>query len=355
MELYDLRAFADAAGVFNFKSHRPYADSWFSWRAEKKQALQSRFANLSVLRSFPVTFSDFVFAKIVPVVTDVRFAANFSEAAAKAFYSYFLTHTAPKPQAAPVVAKRPELRIVETLPAPEVAVVTAPASTALPASLKVAALLAKETEIETVLRNVAETVFQAVTGKPRKTLTLKARPVIEDLGVVFAQEMRKQAPSIPAHAVPVQPAPVQAVPAQQVAAEAAPEIAAAKPRKTLSLKTKVELPVIASLSKASSGVDLAAAFKSEMKVVTERKADAADLHAAFAEKRKHPLSTKSWKELAAEAETLQQKKAAPSMDLGAAFKREMQAVMAAEERLSAKPAAAQPAEKKAPKARTLAA
>ncbi len=111
---------------------------------------------------------------------------------------------------------------------------------------------------------------------------------------------------------------------------------APKARGTLKLKTQIELPPMEDVSKRSTKNDLAAAFKAEMKIITEKKESSTkgfDIIEVFSSRnRRHPLSQKSWKELAAEAEKMKPKSTGPDFDLAAAFKREMQAILAVEEK-----------------------
>lgn len=136
----------------------------------------------------------------------------------------------------------------------------------------------------------------------------------------------------------VPPAPVSApAPVAEVEAPVVPDapVAAAettKPRGTLKLKTKVELPPItARISRSSSVEDLAAAFKAEMALM-EKQARQQSIQDALPvledrKKKRHPLSDKSWSELFAEVEKA---KPAPTsnFDLANAFKAEMKAFMA---------------------------
>jgi hypothetical protein len=114
------------------------------------------------------------------------------------------------------------------------------------------------------------------------------------------------------------------------------EHTAPKARGTLKLKTQIELPPIEDVSKRSTKNDLAAAFKAEMKIITEKKESSTkgfDIIEVFSSRnRRHPLSQKSWKELAAEAEKMKPQSTGPDFDLAAAFKREMQAILAVEEK-----------------------
>lgn len=82
-----------------------------------------------------------------------------------------------------------------------------------------------------------------------------------------------------------------------------------KPRATLKLKTKVELPPI----------------------VTPARQILED--APSEQRRRHPLSEKSWAELLAEAEAATTRKSRSNIDLAAAFKSEMRAFMAEQEKL----------------------
>lgn len=97
-----------------------------------------------------------------------------------------------------------------------------------------------------------------------------------------------------------------------------------KKRGTLKLKKKVDLPTITPISKRSSKNDLAAAFKAEMTQMTRQATQGTQKtlrHTANNATRRHPLSSKSWSELLAEAETKQQKK--HDFDLAEAFRTEM--------------------------------
>jgi len=118
-------------------------------------------------------------------------------------------------------------------------------------------------------------------------------------------------------------------------------IETAKPRTTLRLKTKVELPSMQSLSRKSTVQDLAAAFKAE-KVLMEKKVSnapqsAGGLEDAFTKRRRHPLSDKPWSELLAEAEAAKPSKS--NFDMAAAFKAEMKAFITAQERMGEAPVA----------------
>lgn len=116
--------------------------------------------------------------------------------------------------------------------------------------------------------------------------------------------------------------------------------ASAKPQKartTLKLKTKVEIPTVASISRNSTAQDLATAFKAEMKMLEKKSPAEIDNMPTKAfgitvEKRRHPLSHKTWAELLAEVEAPKKKK---DFDLAAAFKVEMQAMLAEQQRLEA--------------------
>ena len=125
-------------------------------------------------------------------------------------------------------------------------------------------------------------------------------------------------------------APVVAVPVTAPVAAEEPK----KARTTLKLKTKVELPVLQTLSRNSTTQDLAAAFKAE-RALLEKKAvqpeqSVSTLEDAFTKRRRHPLSNKSWSELLAEVEAPKQKQ---HFDLAAAYKAEMKAFMAEQEKL----------------------
>jgi hypothetical protein len=119
--------------------------------------------------------------------------------------------------------------------------------------------------------------------------------------------------------------------------EIAPVLETPKARTTLRLKTKIALPSIQSLSRKSTVQDLAAAFKAE-KALMEKTVAAAPaeqspggLGGAFTKRRRHPLSDKPWSELLAEADTPKPSK--NNFDMAAAFKAEMKAFMAAQERM----------------------
>lgn len=104
-----------------------------------------------------------------------------------------------------------------------------------------------------------------------------------------------------------------------------------KPRGTLRLKKKVELPPI--ITRRSSIEDLAAAFKAEI-AQTEREKSPLSLPDEPFKRKHHPLSSKPWSALIAEAEAaMLEKNKKAGFDLGAAFKAEMKAFMAAQERL----------------------
>lgn len=110
-------------------------------------------------------------------------------------------------------------------------------------------------------------------------------------------------------------------PAKTPAAKTAEPV---KKRGTLKLKKKVDLPTITPISKRSSTNDLAAAFKAEMTQMTRQATQGTQKtlrHTANNATRRHPLSSKSWGELLAEAETKQQKK--HDFDLAEAFRTEM--------------------------------
>lgn len=114
-------------------------------------------------------------------------------------------------------------------------------------------------------------------------------------------------------------------------------------RKTLSLKTKVEVPGIGGISRRSSMTDLAALFKAEMKQITEMPAAQEEPQAQ--KLRRSFSSHKSWSELVAEAQKSETRRIS-GPDLARAFRSEMQAMLAeqkkAEERMPAH-IAAQPA------------
>lgn len=294
MAAFNDRAFADAAGVFNVKSEKDLM-AWFSWKAVRtvEEARPSRFFDMGRKLLALGGFDTLVLPPPPPAPPAVAEEQ-------KPFYSYFLTSAAKKP----------------------VVVIEAPV-------------------VEAV---ITEAPAVAAEQNPRRTLMLKAKVFSNDM------LMKKQAPAVaePAAGTFDITAPVVSTPVVSIVEVPAPAAIAAavaeeiKPRKTLTLKTKVELPAITSLTRASNTNDLAAAFKAEMQAVTERKAEigTTDLHAAFAEKRaRHPLSNKSWKELIAEAETVAPKEQ-KGPDLTAAFRREMQAMIAAEQKGIAAPAPA---------------
>ena len=97
-----------------------------------------------------------------------------------------------------------------------------------------------------------------------------------------------------------------------------------KPRRQLTLKTKVELPTAPKNSRTfvsarSSAKDLAAAFKHEKKKIERFELPDEE------ERPRHPLSSKSWSELLAEADAVM-KKPKVNIDLASAFKAEMRAL-----------------------------
>lgn len=109
-----------------------------------------------------------------------------------------------------------------------------------------------------------------------------------------------------------------------------------KARPILKLKTKVEVPVLTTLTRNSSVKDLAAAFKSEMAIMEKKAAkeplqSKSILEDAFTRRRRHPLSHKPWSELLAEVEA--PKKPKYNIDLATAFKSEMKAFMAEQEKM----------------------
>jgi hypothetical protein len=100
----------------------------------------------------------------------------------------------------------------------------------------------------------------------------------------------------------------------------APPPAAA--RKTLTLKTRVELPVFNRLSRHSSADDLAAVFKAEMNLMLKKKGEEVS-KASAAPRARTAASHKTWRELMVEAEVQGR---ASSFDLAAAFRAEMRAL-----------------------------
>lgn len=109
------------------------------------------------------------------------------------------------------------------------------------------------------------------------------------------------------------------------ASEAPAPVAAAEetPRKTLKLKTQVELPVISAVTRRTSISEFAAAFKAELARL-EKDPGLAEAPAAPPPRRS--FSQKSWAELIAEAEEAPKPK--NNFDLAAAFKAEMRALLA---------------------------
>lgn len=112
---------------------------------------------------------------------------------------------------------------------------------------------------------------------------------------------------------------------------------AQKARPILRLKTKVDIAPLVSLTRRSTVEDLAAAFKAEMAVMQKKaqKAPAPDksvLEDAFTRRRRHPLSHKPWSELLADIEKPSKSK---NFDMAAAFKTEMKAFMAEQEKIGA--------------------
>lgn len=129
---------------------------------------------------------------------------------------------------------------------------------------------------------------------------------------------------------------VSAKKGQPLIVTAAPVVAEEpkKARTTLKLKTKVELPTLTTLTRRSTAQDLAVLFKSEMALM-EKKAAAEPskkLEDAFTKRRLHSLSSKPWSELFAEVEAPQQSRH-HNFDLATAFKAEMKAFMAEQEKM----------------------
>jgi len=159
--------------------------------------------------------------------------------------------------------------------------------------------------------------FLTVSAKKGKPVTVEAAPVLA-------------AVPMPAPVPAAEPAPI---PPATTAAVEEPK----KARTTLKLKTKVELPSLTTLSRRSTAQDLAAVFKSEMALM-EKKAVAEPskkLEDAFTKRRRHPLSHKPWSELLAEVEA--PKPSRHNIDLASAFKAEMKAFMAEQEKLGETP------------------
>jgi hypothetical protein len=124
-----------------------------------------------------------------------------------------------------------------------------------------------------------------------------------------------------------------------------PKEEAKKARTTLRLKTKVDVPVLTTITRNSSTQDLAAAFKSEMAIMEKKAAkapsqDKSILEDAFTRRRRHPLSHKPWSELLAEVES--PKKQKHNIDLATAFKAEMKAFMAEQEKMGVSDAIVSP-------------
>jgi hypothetical protein len=156
-------------------------------------------------------------------------------------------------------------------------------------------------------------LFLTVSAKKGKPIVVTAAPVIAE--------------AVPAPVVAT-PSPVE--PTVAIAAAEEPK----KARTTLKLKTKVELPSLTTLTRRSTAEDLAALFKAEMALM-EKKAVAEPskkLEDAFTKRRRHPLSSKPWSELFAEVEAPQQSRH-HNFDLATAFKAEMKAFMAEQEKM----------------------
>jgi hypothetical protein len=284
MKRFDALAFADAAKVFNTRSI-VIRDKWFPWKAKPANDIypSSKFTRLDALL---LKGADFATAILPPPPPPQDELVPFP------FYSHFIAH--PQPPRA---------------------------QTAIPAAAPPAA----------------------------GTLPAK-KPPVESLGAafrlrLFREEMR--AVTVPAALAPA-PLPALSLPATEAFSAPAhqdqkpqnQETAAQKPRKTLTLKQKVELPAFTGITRASSADDFAHAFKTELKVVAEKKIGlgagdiVGDLHAVFAEKRRNSLAQKSWKELMTEAQARPGKKDS-DFDLGAAFRREMHALLGAEDQTDA--------------------
>lgn len=120
------------------------------------------------------------------------------------------------------------------------------------------------------------------------------------------------------------------------------KFAAPKTRQKLSLKTKVDLPVIQPVTKDSAGKDLAAVFRKEMEILARARDAGIDIapitkNGVVVEKRRAPQQPKSWAELVNDpaestAPAVAEKKPAhrfdtSKFDLAAAFKTEMQALL----------------------------
>ena len=154
--------------------------------------------------------------------------------------------------------------------------------------------------------------------KPKRTLSLKLA-----------------AATVPMANLNPAPTPTLAPSVAPVAAEVQPTPAKATSGGTLKLKTKVDLPPPVMISKRSTTNDLAAAFKTEMRVLTEKKApeetSAQPLAPPVPEKRRNGGSSlqKGWAQLIAEAEAPPPK--VKDFDLRSAFKTEMKALLARQE------------------------
>lgn len=138
------------------------------------------------------------------------------------------------------------------------------------------------------LRPLVKSRFVPAGAAPKKEL------VFEKLGDISASRFTK----------PVVSSPVP---------EAAPV------RKTLTLKTKVELPVFNRISRHSSTDDLAGVFKAEMNLMLKKKGE----EMPVPQRPRSSASHKTWRELMEEAEV---RARTSSFDLAAAFKAEMRAL-----------------------------
>jgi hypothetical protein len=99
-----------------------------------------------------------------------------------------------------------------------------------------------------------------------------------------------------------------------------------KVRPTLKLKSKVELPFVIGVSRRSTVTDFAAAFKAELR--TAEKEPAQFLAQSLTTvQTSRPSTQKTWAELATEAQAVFERPR-NTLDLAAAFKQEMQTVLA---------------------------
>ncbi len=109
-----------------------------------------------------------------------------------------------------------------------------------------------------------------------------------------------------------------------------------KARPILRLKKKVDIALVTPLTRRSSAEELAAVFKAEMALMQKqaktKQAENTSLEDAFTQRRRHPLSNKPWSELLAIVEQPEKRK---NFDIAAAFKAEMKAFMAEQEKIGA--------------------